>query len=87
MPIPVTVETMLLSGVSPGSGGPGEVKRNSHVSLVSGGKEDSAMQSSEIETQPGPGSSSTPVRQSDTNRALALDKAVSLSFSMGAYYH
>ena len=36
-----------MSGVSPGSGGPGEVKRNSHVSLVSGGKEDSAMQSSE----------------------------------------
>ena len=40
----------MLSGVSPSSGGsgaPGEVKRNSHVSLVSGGKEDSAMQSSE----------------------------------------
>ena len=39
-----------MSGVSPSSGGsgaPGEVKRNSHVSLVSGGKEDSAMQSSE----------------------------------------
>ena len=38
---------ILMPGVSPGSGGPGEVKRNSHVSLVSGGKEDSAMQSSE----------------------------------------
>ena len=36
-----------MPGLSPGSGGPGEVKRNSHVSLVSGGKEDSAMQSSE----------------------------------------
>ena len=45
---------MLLSGVSPGSGGPGEVKRNSHVSLVSGGKEDSAMQSSERDSL-GPG--------------------------------
>ena len=48
---------MLMLGVSPGSGVPGEVKRNSHVSLVSGGKEDSAMQSSENNNR-GPGSTS-----------------------------
>ena len=34
-----------MSPSSGGSGAPGEVKRNSHVSLVSGGKEDSAMNS------------------------------------------
>ena len=45
---------MSVPGLSPGSGGPGEVKRNSHVSLVSGGKEDSAMQSSERDSL-GPG--------------------------------
>ena len=52
---------MLLSGVSPGSGGPGEVKRNSHVSLVSGGKEDSAMQSSERDSLGPGGISQTPL--------------------------
>ena len=31
-----------------GGGGKTEVKRNSHVSLVSGGKEDSAMQNSKL---------------------------------------
>ena len=39
------------SGVGGGGGGGGgktEVKRNSHVSLVSGGKEDSAMQNSKM---------------------------------------
>ena len=42
------IQTNIVTGGGGGGGGKNEVKRNSHVSLVSGGKEDSAMQNSKI---------------------------------------